>query len=311
MTKQQKILIVDDERVNLNILIDLLKPDYKIMVATNGNQALKAARSNSPPDLILLDVMMPEMDGYEVCRLLKSDEKTLDIPVIFVTAMGLESDEIKGLKIGAADYLTKPVSAPIVKARVKTQLALKQHMEDLRNAYAVIAIQKNRMQTELNVGRNIQLAMVPKIFPIRNNFAIHAILEPAREVGGDFYDVFNVDEEHICFSIGDVSGKGVPAALFMAMAKTLIKSRAASDSSTASIVTHVNDELSKDNEGYLFVTLFVCILNVRTGELITTNAGHNPPYLKHADGSISTLKHRDGPVAAAVEGYAYTEQHIF
>jgi len=310
MENKQKILVVDDERFNINVLVDLLKPDYKMMAAINGEQALKAARSANPPDLILLDIMMPEIDGYEVCRQLKLDGATRDIPVIFVTAMGQEEDETKGLDLGAADYLTKPISPAIVEARVKTQLALKKNMEDLRKAYSIIESQKNRMQTELNVGRDIQLAMVPKEFPVSEDYSIHAILEPAREVGGDFYDVFAIDEDHVCFCVGDVSGKGVPAALFMAMAKTLIKSRASDDSSTASIVTHVNDELSKDNEGCLFVTLFVCILNVRTGELMTTNAGHNPPLLKRADGSITVLKHRDGPVVAAIEGMTYSEQRV-
>ena len=308
MDKQQKILIVDDERLNINVLADLLKPKYKIMAAINGTQALKAARSANPPDLILLDIMMPEMDGYEVCRQLKSDEATRNIPVIFVTAMSQEEDETKGLELGAIDYLTKPISPAIVEARVKTQLALKKNLEELHDAYAVIEIQKDRMQKELNVGRDIQLAMVPKEFPVSKDYSLHATLEPAREVGGDFYDAFIVDEEHICFCVGDVSGKGVPAALFMAMAKTLIKSRASSDPSTASILTHVNDELSKDNEGCLFVTLYVCIFNVRTGELLTTNAGHNPPLLKHKDGSITPLSHRDGLVVAAMDGIAYSEK---
>jgi sigma-B regulation protein RsbU (phosphoserine phosphatase) len=308
MGKQQKILIVDDERLNINVLADLLKPKYKIMAAINGAQALKAARSANPPDLILLDIMMPEMDGYEVCRRLKSDESTKHIPIIFVTAMGQVEDETRGLELGAIDYLTKPISPAIVESRVKTQMALKKNMEELHKAYSVIETQKNRMQKELNVGRGIQLAMVPKDFPAGNDYSIHATLEPAREVGGDFYDAFTVDEEHICFCVGDVSGKGVPAALFMAMAKTLIKSRASSDPSTASIVTHVNDELSKDNEGYLFVTLYVCIFNIRTGELLTTNAGHNPPLLKHSDGSITPLSHRDGLVVAAMDGITYSEK---
>ncbi len=315
MEKQQKILIVDDERLNINVLADLLKPKYKIMAAINGMQALKAAHSVNPPDLILLDIMMPDMDGYEVCRQLKSDDATKDIPIIFVTAMGQVEDETKGLELGAIDYLTKPISPAIVEVRVKTQLALKKNMEELHRtmeqlhrAYAVIETQKNRMQKELNVGRDIQLAMVPKDFPVSSDYSIYATLEPAREVGGDFYDAFIVDEEHICFCIGDVSGKGVPAALFMAMAKTLIKSRASTDSSTASIVNHVNDDLCKDNEGCLFVTLYVCIFNVRTGELLTTNAGHNPPLLKHRDGSISPLAHVDGPMVGAMDGIVYSEK---
>ena len=254
--------------------------------------------------------MMPEMDGYEVCRRLKSNDITKDIPIIFVTAMEQESDETKGFELGAADYITKPISPSIVQARIKTQLALKESMKELHDAYNIIEVQKDRMQQELNVGRDIQLSMVPKIFPDSNDFSVYATLEPAREVGGDFYDVFNIGDDHICLCIGDVSGKGVPAALFMAVAKTLINSHASSDSSTASIVTHTNDELSKNNDGCLFVTLFVCILNTRTGELMTTNAGHNPPFLKHIDGSITVLPLCSGPAVAAIEGATYTENTI-
>jgi sigma-B regulation protein RsbU (phosphoserine phosphatase) len=306
---RKTILIVDDAPENLDLLSGILKSTYRVKVAKSGEHALKVI-AKSAPDLILLDVMMPEMDGYEVCRRLKSDDSTKDIPIIFVTAMEQESDETKGFELGASDYLTKPISPAIAQVRIKTQLALKASLEELRDAYEVIELQKNRMQQELNVGRDIQLAMVPKDFPKSNNFSVHATLEPAREVGGDFYDVFSIDDDHICLCIGDVSGKGVPAALFMAVAKTLINSRASSDSSTARIVTHANDELSKDNDGCLFVTLFVCILNTRTGELMTTNAGHNPPFLKHIDGSITVLPRCNGPGVAVIEGATYTEDKI-
>ena len=305
---KQTILVVDDAPVNIELLSNILSPNYKVKGAINGEKALKIAHKESQPDLILLDIVMPGMNGYEVCEQLKQDPATASIPVIFITAKTTTEDEQHGLELGAVDYITKPISPAIVKARVNTQLTLKKNMEDLRKAYTVIEKQKDRMQQELNVGRNIQLAMVPKDFPVSHYYSLFAALEPSREVGGDFYDAFVVDEDHICFCVGDVSGKGVPAALFMAMAKTLIKARASSDPSTASIITHVNDELSKDNEGCLFVTLFVCIFNIRTGELLTTNAGHNPPLLKHADGSITTLSHRDGLVVAAMEGIAYSEQ---
>jgi CheY-like chemotaxis protein len=141
--EQQKILVVDDERLNINVLVDLLKPDYKMMAAKNGEQALKAVRIAKPPDLILLDIMMPEMDGYEVCRRLKADDATRDIPVIFVTAMVDTSDETKGLEVGAVDYLTKPISPPIVQARVKTHLALRRNMTELRKAYGIIEAQRS------------------------------------------------------------------------------------------------------------------------------------------------------------------------
>ena len=220
--QRQRILIVDDERFNINVLADLLKPNYKVMAAINGTQALKAAHSANPPDLVLLDIMMPEMDGYEVCRQLKEDVTTKDIPIIFVTAMGQEEDETKGLELGAADYLTKPISPAIVEARVRTQLALQKNLEDLRSAYAVIEKHKQRMQKELDAAREIQMAMLTTDFPETATVCVHAELQAAREVGGDFYDVFELGPGRLCFCVGDVSGKGVGAALFMAMTKTLI-----------------------------------------------------------------------------------------
>jgi len=308
--EQQKILIVDDERFNVNVLADLLKTDYKIMAAKNGEQALKAARIAKPPDLILLDIMMPEMDGYEVCRRLKADESTRDIPVIFVTAMGETSDETKGLEIGAVDYLTKPISPPIVQARVKTHLTLKRNMAQLQKAYGIIEAQKERMQEELNVGHDIQMSMVPRQFPAfpdRDEFAIHAALHPAREVGGDFYDFFFIDENRLCVCIGDVSDKGVPAALFMAVTRTLVKAQAADDSSTASILTRVNDEISRGNKTYMFASIFLGILHTANGELIFTNAGHNPTLIRRADGAVERLDSLHGPVVGAREGLAYKE----
>ena len=311
--EQQKILVVDDERLNINVLVDLLKPDYKMMAAKNGEQALKAVKVANPPDLILLDIMMPEMDGYEVCRRLKAEEATRDIPVIFVTAMGETSDETKGLEVGAVDYLTKPISPPIVQARVKTHLALRRNMAALQKAYGIIEAQKDRMEEELNVGRDIQMSMVPQKFPAfpdRKEFSIHAALHPAREVGGDFYDFFFIDENRLCLCVGDVSGKGVPAALFMAVTRTLVKARASDDMSTASILTRINDEISRDNKAYMFVTLFVGILDTVTGEIVYTNAGHNPTLIRKADGSLERLDTLHGPVVGAREGLAYKEDRI-
>ena len=304
--KQLKVLVVDDEPMNINLLVELLKPHYKVMAAKNGELALKAANSSAPPDLILLDIMMPEMDGYEVCRRLKTEPVTKDIPVVFVTAMGETDDETKGLELGAVDYITKPISPPIVLERVKTHLALRQ-------AYRVIEAQKERMQDELNIGRDIQMSMLRQDFPVypdRDEFDLAATILPAREVGGDFFDFFFVDQDRLCLCIGDVSGKGVPAALFMAVGKTLIKSRALSDDSPASVMTYVNDALCEGNESCMFITLFLAFLNVKTGELVYSNAGHNPPNVRRSDGSVDRLSDRHGPVAGAMEGLAFKESKV-
>lgn len=131
--REQTLLIVDDEPGNIKILLELLRSEYKIRVSNNGEKALKIALSEEPPDLILLDVMMPELDGYEVCRRLKNDPRTKKIPVIFITGKIGEQDEIQGFKAGAVDYITKPFSSVVVKARVKTHIELKQYRDYLEN----------------------------------------------------------------------------------------------------------------------------------------------------------------------------------
>lgn len=311
-TRKHTILAVDDTPENLDVVKGILARDYIVKVAINGPMALKITEKQAP-DLILLDVMMPEMDGYEVCRRLKANPDTRDVPVIFLTAMDQTSDEAHGFSLGAADYIAKPVNPPILEARVRTHLALKESMDELQQAYAIIKRQKDRMEEELNIGRDIQMSMLPlefPAFPERDEFSVYAMLQPAREVGGDFYDFFFISPDEICLVIGDVSGKGVPAALFMAVTKTMIKSRAMDDPSPASIVTRVNDEMSEDNPSSMFVTLFIAICNVRTGSCRYTNAGHNPPYVKRSSGRIETLAQRHGPIIGAVEGLAYREDEI-
>jgi len=309
MTEKRVVLAVDDTPENLDVVKGILSPEWVVKAAINGPMALKIAEKQSP-DLILLDVMMPDMDGYEVCRRLKSNPLTRDIPVIFLTAMDKTADEASGFELGAADYITKPINPPILEARVRTHLALKQSMDDLNTAYSIIKKQKDRMEEELNIGRNIQMSMVPlqfPAFPERHDFDLYALLKPAREVGGDFYDFFLINENELCMVVGDVSGKGVPAALFMAVTRTMIKTRASDDDSPSSIITHVNQALSEDNPECMFVTLFLCICDLRTGELTYTNAGHNPPYIKRADGHVDCIRQLHGPIAGAMGEFPYEQ----
>ncbi|MHC4822987.1 MAG: ATP-binding SpoIIE family protein phosphatase [Planctomycetota bacterium] len=183
---------------------------------------------------------------------------------------------------------------------------LRKSIEDLQRTTTA----KERMEGELTIGRDIQMSMLPEDFDAyshRTEFLIHAALHPAREVGGDFYDFFLIGEERLCICVGDVSGKGVPAALFMAMTKTLIKSRATNDVSPASILTHVNDELGHSNDSCMFVTVWLGILDLNTGKLRFTNAGHNPPFLLHEEDPPRRLAELHGPIVAAVPGMTYGE----
>ncbi len=168
---------------------------------------------------------------------------------------------------------------------------------------------KERMQTELDIGRNIQMSMVPLTFPAfpdRKEFDVHAALKPAFEVGGDFYDFFLTDDDMLCVCIADVSGKGVPAALFMAVTRTLVKTHAKLGASSDEILEKVNDDLAKDNDACMFVTLFLALLDLKTGVLRFTNAGHNPSYVKRkATGAIERLDKLHGPVIAAMEEIPY------
>ena len=310
MGERKKILIVGDAQPDFKVLVDLLKPDYEIVEAMSGKQALDEVITDDPPDLILLDITTSEMDGHKLCRRLKADEITRAIPVIFITDKGEIREESRCLEMGAADYITKPIYPPIVKARVNTHLALKHNVDELQQAYKIIESHKDKLKDELSVGRKIQLNMLPSEFPAfpdHDEFDVYATLQPAREFGGDFYDFFFIGDDRFCFCIGDVSGNGLPAASFMSIAKSIIKSRAGDDFSTASILTHVNEELCGINKAATFATLFMGILNINTGILLYTNAGHKPPYIRQAEGSLEILDSLHGPVLGMVRGLVYKE----
>ena len=282
--KKYTVLVVDDRPENIDLLGDILNRDYEIKVALNGEKALQIAGSKKPPDIILLDIMMPGMDGYEVCRRLKSDAITQDIPVIFVTSMGEVEDETKGLELGAIDYITKPIRPPIVQARVKSHIELKEARENLKNqneileqrveerTREVLDLQRvefelraaqEKVENELNIAAQIQRSILPSNFPAfpeHNEFDLYAMMLPAREVGGDFYDFFFVDADHLAVMIADVSDKGVPAALFTMISRTIIRSIVRQYKSPSQVLTETNDLLCEGNDTGMFVTVFFGLL---------------------------------------------------
>ena len=167
---------------------------------------------------------------------------------------------------------------------------------------------RERIEGELNVARDIQMDLLPKVFPAFPNRAevdIHAVLTPAREIGGDLYNFYFLDDHHLCFTIGDVSGKGVPAALFMTIAMTLIRVASERESDPARIMDDVNDALSRDNPNCMFVTLVVGVVDVRSGRMVYVNAGHNPPLLLRQEVAVEVLSARSGPAAGVTEGVKF------
>lgn len=180
------------------------------------------------------------------------------------------------------------------------QSALVEYIENLEKTTAA----KNRIESELNIARDIQMSILPQMFPPfpeRREFKLYAILESARAVGGDLYDFFFIDKNHLCFVVGDVSGKGVPASLFMAVTHTLLRGIAEKSLSAGEMVSKVSKSLAHNNDMMMFVTYFLGILNIKTGEIEFTNAGHNPPYIINPDGSIKRLSERHGPPIAISE----------
>ncbi len=189
--------------------------------------------------------------------------------------------------------------------------SLTEHIRQLTETTAA----RERMESELKIAHDIQMSILPKTFPpfpSRDEFDLYATIAPAREVGGDFYDFFQLDEDRLCFVIGDVSGKGVPAALFMAVTKTLIKSfaRDKQDVSPEAILVHVNEELAADNDACMFVTLFCGILHTITGEVYYANAGHNPPLLVRRDGTVSWLPKAKALMAGPMPGISYSLERL-
>ena len=180
-------------------------------------------------------------------------------------------------------------------------------------SFMAVTAEKERIGAELNVATQIQADMLPRIFPAfpaRTEFDIYATMDPAKEVGGDFYDFFLVDDDHLAVVVADVSGKGVPAALFMVIAKTLIKNHAQNRETPAEVFTHTNAQLCEGNDAGLFVTAWMAVLEISTGKLIYVNAGHNPPLLQRAGGSYEWLRSRPGFVLAGMEGMRYRENEM-
>lgn len=265
------LLLVDDEPSNIQVVNSILKDAYKIRIATNGAKALDLVKVAPPPDLILLDVMMPGMDGYEVCTHLKAEALTKDIPVIFLTGKTETEDETRGFDVGAVDYIHKPFSPAVVRARVQTHLTLRRIRQQLANQ--LLAIQK-----ELALAREIQLSIVPKQIPRLQGLDIAARYSPMTSVAGDFYDFIPVDDKHLGVFIADVSGHGVPAALVASMLKIALASQSPSASDPARVLTGLNQALCGKFQGH-YVTAAYMFVDLEKSTICYAGAAHPPMLL--------------------------------
>src|SRR4030095_14142910 len=210
-----RVLLVDDAKANLDILVEGLKSDHKLSLALNGEMALQVA-ARTPPDLVLLDIVMPGISGYEVCRRLREMPETAEVPIMFLSSLEEVQNKTRGFEAGANDYLTKPFDMLGGKASVRSLLKAKAYSDAV----------KEQIASELRVAREIQMGMLPHDFaPAERMYGVSfgAVLEPAREVGGDLYGVCAAAPERLVLVLGDVTGKGIPAALFIVRALSLAR----------------------------------------------------------------------------------------
>ena len=278
---QKLILVVDDTPLNIGVISGALKDSYKTKVATNGEKALALASAEEKPDLILLDIMMPGMDGYEVCSRLKADPATSEIPVIFLTGQTSAEDETRGFEVGAVDYVHKPFSPAVVKARVRSHILL-------REARAQLASQLLALNTELEMARQIQLSILPHAIPKLTGLDIAAHYLPMTSVAGDFYDFIQIDDKHIGILIADVSGHGLPSALIASMLQVALSGQAGHATEPAKVLLGLNRALcGKFTQN--FVTATYVYVDLENNQMRYAGAGH-PPMLQWRNSTGKTAQ---------------------
>ena len=288
MDERARVLIVDDEVFNVDYLEQELDDlDCETISAANGREALEQVAVEAP-DLILLDIMMPEMDGFQVLERLKAGETWRDIPVIIISALDDIGSVVKGIEMGAEDYLPKPFDPVLLKARIGACLE-KKRLRD-REVYYL-----QQMNQELALAWQVQAGFLPENLPDVPGWQLAATLEPSRQTSGDFYDLIPLPDGRLGILIADVADKGMGAALYMVLSRTLIRTCAAQHHTRPDYVLKaVNRRILVDIQTDQFVTVFYGILDPASGTLTYCNAGHNPPYLLAQNGATVQALRRTG-----------------
>jgi sigma-B regulation protein RsbU (phosphoserine phosphatase) len=311
--RPSRILVVDDNASNRDLLCRRLqRQSHTVLQAEDGISAL-ALVEQEDLDLVLLDMMMPGISGNDVLTRLKRNPQYRDIPVIMISALSEFDSVVRCIEAGADDYLAKPFNPTLLRARVDASLEKKRLRDEIKASL-------QRLEHELDAARTLQLGMLPRTFPAwsaERPVKVHALMEPAREVGGDLYDCFYATERMFCFLVGDVSGKGAPAAMFMARTRSLVRMaselwhRMGSEGlSPAAIADAVNRELCQNNDESMFVSLFLAFLDTRTGVVEYINAGHPMPHVVRASGVVEQVDGQPAVALAVRPGAVYRDRTV-
>ena len=309
-----KILSVDDE-LDLELLLTqyfrrkIRKGEYEFYFAHNGIEALQKMLEHPDIDIVLSDINMPEMDGLTLLKKL-NDRHNPALKVIMVSAYGEMSNIRTAMNNGAFDFAMKPIDLDDLQVTIDKAISEITFIKQTQKEHGQLV----DIKSDLALAAEIQLAILPQTFPpfsdLKDTVDVYASMKPAKDVGGDFYDITRIDEDHIGLTMADVSGKGVPAAMFMAVSHTLLRLAGKNRIKPEEVITESNNVLAAESFDNMFVTLFYAIMNVRTGELQYVNAGHNPPYILHKDGTLETLPTSKNICLGVLEDYNYTSDSL-
>lgn len=310
-----KILSMDDE-LDMEMLIQIRfrkqiqEKKFEFVFAHNGIEALEVLNNHKDIEIVLADINMPEMDGLTFLSKLDKNQ-TSRLKAIMVSAHGDMDNIRKAMNLGAFDFINKPINFDDLDITINKTV---EHIEML------IRLQNDRdqlvsIQNDLLIAHEIQQSMLPKIFPPfpnRNDIDLHGFLEPAKSVGGDLFDFFMMDENRLFFIIGDVSDKGVPACMFMAITKAIFKTHFSHRSFTniADEVKNINEFLSENNDSFMFVTAFVGILDLRTGDVEYVDAGHEPPFILRKSKEVEVVQKISGMALGIDSNYEYKSEKL-
>ena len=304
-----KILSVDDE-LDLELLLTqyfrrkIRKGEYEFVFAHNGLEALTMMLRHPDIEIVLSDINMPEMDGLTLLARI-NEMRNPALRVIMVSAYGDMGNIRQAMNNGAFDFATKPIDLDDLSITIEKAVKQIEYVRQTQREHA----QLEDIKGDLAVAGEIQQAILPRVFPPfpenSDVMDIAALMTPAKDVGGDFYDFFRIDPEHIGIVMADVSGKGIPAAIFMAVSRTLIRAIGTEGVTPEACLTKANDLLCMESANNMFVTVFYGIYNVATGELRYCNGGHNAPCIIHADGSAELMTVEPNFIVGAIGGMTY------
>ncbi len=283
-----KILVVDDEPDLEPLMLQRMRRAvrsglYEFVFAHNGIEALEKLSVDPGIDMVLSDINMPKMDGLTLLEQIPAVNS--DIRSVIISAYGDMKNIRTAMNRGAFDFVTKPVDFDDLQVTIDRTL---KHLQEWRDALSS-RDQLVALKNELGVASQIQQSILPTRFGSHPKYEVYGYMEPAREVGGDFFDLIALENGRVGVAVADVSDKGVPAALFMMSSRTLLKGAAIGCSSPSEALTMVNDLLTEDNETMMFVTIFYLEYDPETGEIVYANGGHNSPLVVRADGTSELL----------------------